>query len=295
MLLLGVLLWLQLWRFVVPFAPPVRWPSPAPPTRLGATTTTLAEELLSLKEDSQSLASLVEEKFEAIDQEVLVSLTKAEDAEAAHAAMATIKDATDARMSKAKARLETVLDAGELLEMDRRLTKLFKEGVVDAAFLVVLNANAAEAAKDATDEAAVQRARVFEHLYTRAQEEWEKRLPDQAKGVLHRLARTTDPAIRRNILVHYLAPKTEIVVPGKDPVPLDEPSPPLLASADLARAIADAVNAIRQLDMDGDMVRASIEDMRSLAKEARLVLLDSAPEADVRQFEQDLSATWPMH
>ena len=256
----------------------------------------LAKLLVASTKDG-TIGSLVEERFDAINQDVLKMLTQDDDLEGSQAAMSAVKDATDKRMSLAKERLEHVLDAGELLEMDRRLAKLFRDGVVDAAFLVVLNMNAASTAEMANegDEAAIQRARIFEHLYTRAQEEWEKRLPDQAKGVLHRLARTTDPQIRRNILQYYLAPKTELDVPGKDPVPLDTPQPPLLSAPDLATAIADAVASLRTLDVDGDMIRDSIEDMRSIAKEARFVLIATADESVVRQFEADLSTTWPPH
>ena len=83
----------------------------------------LADDLLTA--EGSTLASLVEDNFEAIDAETMSAMQQAPP-EVAERIMAAFAAETDKRMNKAKERLEHVLDAGELLEMDRRLTTLFK-------------------------------------------------------------------------------------------------------------------------------------------------------------------------
>ena len=76
----------------------------------------LAEDLLTA--EGPALATLVEDNFEAIDAETMASIQQATPA-VAERIMSAFAVETDKRMLKAKERLEHVLDAGELLEMDR--------------------------------------------------------------------------------------------------------------------------------------------------------------------------------
>mmetsp|Transcript_9329 Transcript_9329/g.12923 ORF Transcript_9329/g.12923 Transcript_9329/m.12923 type:complete len:323 (-) Transcript_9329:1197-2165(-) len=262
----------------------------------------LVERLIASARSGEDVDELVKNEFDKISQEVVTDLTRlqSEGETFAQSALTAVREESEKRMLRARDLLVTVLDAGELLEMDRRLTKLFRDGVIDTSFLVVLNMNAVAAAeasqKNPNDEAALQRSRVMEHLYTRAQEEWETRFVPMAEGVLHRLARTEQPVIRRNILEHYLAPKTHIDVPTKDPVPLDKPQPPLLPSAEFAQAIHLAVTRLRTLqNLDPAIIEASIESLRAIAKEARLVLIDSVTPEEVQQFQNDLAKTWQIN
>ena len=156
----------------------------------------LAEDLLAA--EGPALATLVEDNFEAIDAETMASIQQATPA-VAERIMSAFAVETDKRMLKAKERLEHVLDAGELLEMDRRLTTLFKQGQADAALLLCLNANV-EAADPGTDKHSI-----MLHLYTRAQEEFEKKA-DPARAWCTSSARQPDAQIRDNILRTYLAP-----------------------------------------------------------------------------------------
>ena len=57
---------------------------------------------------------------------------------------------------------------------------------------------------------------------TRIQEELEKQA-SPAIGVLHKLMRTDDAALRGRILDHYLVPKKAIVTPDGSEIPLKEP------------------------------------------------------------------------
>ncbi len=244
----------------------------------------LAEDLLAA--EGQTLASLVEDNFEAIDAETMSAMQQAPP-EIAERIMSAFAVETDKRMNKAKERLEHVLDAGELLEMDRRLTTLFKQGQADAALLLCLNANV-EAADPNTDKHSI-----MLHLYTRAQEEFEKKA-DPARALVHKLCRQPDAQIRDNILRTYLAPQTELIAPDATRIPLDKPMPAQISHSQFSEAVASTVEQLRGLDADGDLVNANIECCRQVAIEARRVLLETGPPDDVRAFEEELAKTWPM-
>ena len=115
------------------------------------------------------------------------------------------------------------------------------------------------------------------HIYTRVQEELEKKAKP-AVGLLHKLLRMIDePEIRVNVLEHNLKPKPEeeramVVVNGKMTL---EPGS-LVDPMDLVSAITDYMNRIRGLDQvensgftEADIAQ-SFEDCRVIAKEARL-------------------------
>ena len=244
----------------------------------------LADDLLTA--EGSTLASLVEDNFEAIDAETMASIQQAP-SEIAERIMGAFAVETDRRMNKAKERLEHVLDAGELLEMDRRLTTLFKQGQADAALLLCLNANV-EAADPNTDKHSI-----MLHLYTRAQEEFEKKA-DPARALVHKLCRQPDSQIRDNILRTYLAPQTELIAPDATRIPLEKPMPAQISHAQFSEAVASTVEQLRGLDADGDLVNANIECCRQVAIEARRVLLETGPPDDVRAFEEELAKTWPM-
>jgi len=253
-------------------------------SRRGVALKALAEDLLAA--EGPQLAELVENNFEAIDAETMNSIQQATP-DVAERIMSAFAVETDKRMLRAKERLEHVLDAGELLEMDRRLTTLFKQGQADAALLLCLNANV-EAADPGTDKHSI-----MLHLYTRAQEEFEKKA-DPARALVHKLCRQPDAQIRDNILRTYLAPQTELIAPDATRIPLDKPMPAQISHAQFSEAVASTVEQLRGLDADGDLVNANIECCRQVAIEARRVLLETGPPDDVRAFEEELAKTWPM-
>ena len=265
---------------LAPASPLVPLARPRRTVRLQA----LAEDLLAA--EGPALATLVEDNFEAIDAETMASIQQATPA-VAERIMSAFAVETDKRMLKAKERLEHVLDAGELLEMDRRLTTLFKQGQADAALLLCLNANV-EAADPGTDKHSI-----MLHLYTRAQEEFEKKA-DPARALVHKLCRQPDAQIRDNILRTYLAPQTELIAPDATRIPLEKPMPPQISHSQFSDAVASTVEQLRGLDADGDLVNANIECCRQVAIEARRVLLETGAPEHVRAFEEELAKTWPM-
>lgn len=54
--------------------------------------------------------------------------------------------------------------------------------------------------------------KLLTHVHTRTEEELEKRTPP-GLALLHRLTRTTDPALRGRILRHYLVPQGTVRLP----------------------------------------------------------------------------------
>lgn len=215
------------------------------------------------------------------------AISEVTDFDATKASPEEIQAETERLMVAARVKLEHILDAGELLEMDRRLKKLFKDGKFDLPMLACISANIENS------EPGSSKHQCLTHLYTVAQEELEK-TADPAKGLLHRLCRQSNAQIRDNILRDSLAPQTEIFLPDATRIPLDPPTPPKVSHSEFSAAVAESVTQLRGLDADGDLIRASIEEVRTVAKEARLVLVDTAPESDVRDFEQSLMETWPL-
>ena len=131
------------------------------------------------------------------------------------------------------------------------------------------------------------------HLYTRAQEEFEKKA-DPARALVHKLCRQPDAQIRDNILRTYLAPQTELIAPDATRIPLEKPMPPQISHSQFSDAVASTVEQLRGLDADGDLVNANIECCRQVAIEARRVLLETGAPEHVRAFEEELAKTWPM-
>lgn len=208
------------------------------------------------------------------------------DFDASKASPEEIQAETERLMVEAREKLEHILDAGELLEMDRRLTKLFKDGKFDLPMLACISTNIENSEPDSS------KYQCLQHLYTRAQEELEK-TADPAKGLLHRLCRQSNAGIRDNILRDFLAPQTEIILPDATRIPINPPTPPKVSHTAFSAAVSEAVTQLRGLDADGDLIRESIEECRTVAKEARMVLVDTASESEVHDFEQSLMETWP--
>lgn len=92
------------------------------------------------------LSAAVESAYESIGQDEMAELAKrASDGEGSWPrVLAAVEAETHRRMSAAKERLQALLEAGEINELDRRLVRMVKAGGVDAAFLTVLNTNLKE-------------------------------------------------------------------------------------------------------------------------------------------------------
>ena len=188
---------------------------------------------------------------------------------------------TDKRMLKAKERLEHVLDAGELLEMDRRLTTLFKQGQADAALLLCLNANV-EAADPGTDKHSI-----MLHLYTRARRVREKSRSRASPG-----AQVVPAAGRADPGQHFedlFGAADGADRAGRDAHTAgDADASAQISHSQFSDAVASTVEQLQGLDADGDLVNANIECCRQVAIEARRGPAgDGAPDEHVRAFEEE--------
>jgi len=235
------------------------------------------------------LDGLVREAFDRLGQSemrALAARTAKEEEEGAWAAvLKAVERETQRRMGEAKERLEELLEAGEINALDKQIVKLVKEGAIDAAFLNVLNQNMEDArrnmqqAPSLSPETGSSSSRgealfnILNHVSTRVQEELEKRT-EPAVALLHKLMRTDDSDLRGRILKHYLTPQREILLPDTTTLPLAVPKPSRVAPMKFASAVLHVVQTLRALDVNGDTVVDTVEQVRSVAKEARLVLLE---------------------
>ncbi|KAJ1444975.1 hypothetical protein M885DRAFT_551343 [Pelagophyceae sp. CCMP2097] len=241
---------------------------------------------LAAAPDGAALAALVEAQFAALDEAAINKLVAgATGGDAAYSrALEAIQRKNEVLMLAARNVLTDILDAGDLFSMDKKMTESFRAGLIDQTFMLVLSMNieAADGAK----------AQALSHLYTRAQEEWEKRI-DPASAVLHKLTRTEQPLIRQNILEHYLAPQTVILLPNGETIPMKSPKPALVSAVDFAAAVSSAVKKLQALEgVDPELIAGNVELCRQIAKEARLVIMEKyAPEV-LRQFQEDLYETF---
>ena len=139
---------------------------------------------------------------------------------------------------------------------------------------------------------------MLRHAVSRAQEELEKiqAVEFPARALLHRLCRTDVPAVRANLASHYLTPQREgIQLPDGRVLPPPEGTSgglkPLVDPAEFAAAMGVAVEQLRALDVDGAAVTEAVDDIRTVAKEARLALVqahggEEAPEVIEFQHAQ---------
>ena len=140
------------------------------------------------------------------------------------------------------------------------------------------------------------RYQILQHIYTRCQEELEKNVPP-GMGLLNKLLRTEISSIRTNQLQYYLGPQaTSITSPDGTTIELqtNDGGKALVSHGEFVDAVSQAVARIRTLEQAGGTDRLSamnlIENIRRVAMEARVVLVDSyGGESEVvSEFQRDL-------
>lgn len=231
--------------------------------------------------EEPALAEAVRETYDRIGQADMITLlskTKegAEDADSWKRVLSAVELETKTRMSRAKEQLEELMEAGEINELDKRIVKLVKAGGVDPAFLTVLNQNMEDARQKEQAEGKEEGKEdtllnVFTHISSRVQEELEKRA-EPGLGLVHKLMRTEDAGLRGRILNYYLTPQREILMPDTTSIPLKEPKPARVSPMEFAASVLKLVTTLRSLDINGDLVVETIEQVRMVAAEARGVV-----------------------
>jgi hypothetical protein len=240
-----------------------------------------------------------------------------------------LQNVLDVRLRSGRTLLTELLNSGEIRKLDSLIGKAAREGKLDMSFFSVLSMNMQDAAMEGgsannnnnnsnDDEKVVQepiimngdggdegssnnnnsanRAQILQHIYTRCQEELEKNVPP-GMGLLNKLLRTEISSIRTNQLQYYLGPQaTSITSPDGKTIELNNGSggKALVSHGEFITALSQAVNQIRSLEKAGGTDRLSamnlIENIRRVAMEARVVLVDSYGEGSevVSEFQRDL-------
>ena len=114
------------------------------------------------------------------------------------------------RIAAATAALKEVLSLGEPMRMEGALVKLAREGKINEAFLLLLEANE----NQAKAAGAAGPAQLMNRLRKRAMDEKDKQAQSKEIRLLRKLLRTDDAAERESILEDAFTPKQALLVPG---------------------------------------------------------------------------------
>ena len=124
--------------------------------------------------------------------------------------LAALADEQQKRMAKAAEILKSVLSLGEPARMEGALIKKVREGEVDEAFLLLLEANENQARIAGANGP----AELMKRLRLRAADEKDKQLSSKEIRLIRKLLRTDDANAREQILEDAFTPKTGLLVPG---------------------------------------------------------------------------------
>lgn len=260
----------------------------------------LLELASSAAEDGgQSLAARIDEDFAQISPEDLSELQMMmgrsdSTVDQAAAVAAGIQAALDKRMSAAKNDIEELISSAHG-DVNVGIRKCLKKQESPLPMLIVLQLNIEQAKSEGS--AGEEKMRALLHINTVINEELEKKA-SRVQGLLNKLLRIDDAGIRDNLLRHHLTP-VEVAAPPDDP--FDEgldAAPPQLAAAlvppsRLAMGISQLIGNIdRQLRVavgETDDRFEMTERIRSVAKEARLIIGEVYGEAEMNAFGADLT------
>mmetsp|Transcript_4990 Transcript_4990/g.14524 ORF Transcript_4990/g.14524 Transcript_4990/m.14524 type:complete len:328 (+) Transcript_4990:24-1007(+) len=252
--------------------------------------------ILSAAEAAGSLEPVLDEWLEQVDEtfvptlasklEAVQTASKPDTDEVAKlsALLSAVERRSHERFTLAREQLQDLLGAGEINKLDAKLCKMINDGKLDAGFLYVLQQNV-EAAREEDDDSLL---KLLTHIHTRTEEELEKRTPP-GLALLHKLTRTGDGALRGRILRHYLAPQGSVRLPDGTAMPLDTPGPALVPPGDLAEAIEGAVSKVLSLPIDRAAIDSTVEQVRTVAKEARTVVEEAYPQEQLDEFTDRLT------
>ena len=185
---------------------------------------------------------------------------------------------------RARDQLQSLLGAGEINKMDQQLSAMVRKNEVDAGLFYVIMRNM----QDAEDEGDEGGTRLLQHLYTRLQEELEKKTKP-ALALLHKLTRMDNPGVRANLLTHNLVPQTETKLPDGSVLPLQSPAPAMVPPMDLAEAIESTIDKVLALPIDRAAIEATAEDIKTVAKEARNVVAEHYDNDVLEEFQDALT------
>eukprot|EP00931_Biecheleriopsis_adriatica_P111315 TRINITY_DN8567_c0_g1_i1.p1 TRINITY_DN8567_c0_g1~~TRINITY_DN8567_c0_g1_i1.p1 ORF type:complete len:369 (+),score=85.27 TRINITY_DN8567_c0_g1_i1:25-1131(+) len=255
----------------------------------------LLPELLSLAAgDSAALEARIEEEFARISPEDLSELhmkagnADSDDHEAARAVGAALQKSLHSRLGAATEVLTDLIENSQG-DVNQRVRKTLKSIESPLPVLMVLQLNIAQAQQKGDAEY----LKVLMHLNTVISEELEKKL-SRVRGLLNKLLRIEDEGIRNNILRHHLEPMEVPGAPDLDGDGGDKLMAALVPPSRLAPAISQLVRDVdRQmvavLGPDDDARYETMERIRQVAKQARLVIGEVYGEGEMNTFGADLT------
>ena len=248
--------------------------------------------LLGKVEDGGSLASAVDASLDSLDETFIPELgariseldADADELPQLNELMGVLQERSQQRFERARDQLQTLLSAGEINKMDAQLAGLVKRGEIDAGFFYVLLRNMEDAEADG-DEGG---ARLMGHIHTRLQELLEGQVAP-ALALLHKLTRLDQESIRLNLLRANLVPQTSAPLPGGGELPLSTPAPASVDPMDFAGAIETALDKVLALSVDPAAKRATAEEIKTVAKEARSVIEEAYDTELLDEFSEALT------
>lgn len=180
------------------------------------------------------------------------------------------------RISVAAETLKTILSQGEPMKMEGAIVRLAREGKIDEAFLLLLEANLTQA-KDA---GAMDAVSLMKRLAKRALDEKDKQSTSKEIRLIRQLLRTDDAGEREKLLEDAFTPKDVLLVPGtaenaqkavdgeapEQEQPLPEVPPP-----DFINACKAVLLNFGNLGSDGNERGDLATQIRKIASEAEVV------------------------
>jgi hypothetical protein len=179
------------------------------------------------------------------------------------------------RMSAATENIKLVLAAGDPMRMEGMIVKLAKEGKVDEPFLLLLEANANQAAAAG----ATGPAQLMKKLGKRASEEKDKQSQTKEIRLLRQLLRAESQDERENLLTEAFTPKSQLLVEGNSAnvmkamdgeLPEEEKPKPAVPPPDFINACKAVLLNFGNLSYDDDRGDLSTR-IKAIASEAEVV------------------------
>ena len=200
-------------------------------------------------------------------------------------AMDVLQTRSQEGFERARDQVKALLESeGDITVLDAKLSAMVRKKEVDGGLFYVLMRNVEDAKRDGDED----KERMMTHLYTRVQEELEKQA-DPALALLHKLTRMDQQSIRFNLLRHNLTPQTSTPLPGGGTLPISPPAPASVGPLDFAAAIEGAVNKVLMLPLEREAVEATAEEIRAIAKEARVVVSEAYDTETLDAFSDALT------
>lgn len=158
-------------------------------------------------ETPRSIVTANYEKFDAQFVKVLTERSTNGDEESS-ALLEALAEEQSIRIAGATETLKSILAMGEPMKMEGAIVKLAREGKIDEAFLLLLEANETQA----RSAGAMGPAELMKKLRLRAAEEKDKQVANKEIRLIRKLLRTDDATEREKILEEAFTPKEALLV-----------------------------------------------------------------------------------